>query len=596
MNKSKLKYLEEASTKPVNTSLKVALYHRVSSQKQANELTIKRQQSVTKSVLDRLHVAHPGTKLVAEYNDEAYNFEAIELHRSFWSDLIPKITKRQINTIIVSGDDRIFRGSSAEVRGKITDLFRKYSVRLITSSGENQYSLKTTSGRIVDSVMQEIGAVAKLETVKTLHSGRRRRLLEDNEYRLQVVPFGLRMEVKTSGRRKTYIYTSEASEAAAIRDVFKLYLGQPNTEILAASQAPLGAGTIAQRLNAAGVSREAWIKLQPEGLTYRHDWDKQMVLRILANPIYKGELTVIFKPTENVSGYDDVVSHKTIPIPAIVPKNLFDQAQIRYEQIKHKLVDDREDRVSINWLQGLVPCRECGTPLVGIMASNKIRYYKCPNATARAPHGMYRADDLESRIAKPLMAKIDANLNIRTLKGAINKLTNGESSNQAARRRCEAELADNQSKLDRLNKGYLEGDFSGKEFKSLKAGLVKQQACLQKNLELLSDKAPTTFDASELRALFAKLTNHPDRCRLLRIGYKRYIKGVAIKPKMLKSNLADYEIPELHELYRQGYVVLKDIRNAFGWTAKKVHAEFGKNGRKKPIDWQIKILWHTYHG
>ena len=592
MNKSKQKYLEQTSTKPVKTLPKVALYHRVSSQKQANELTIKRQQSVTKEVLSRLHVNHPGAKLIAEYNDEAYNFEEIELHRSFWSDLIPKVKKREINTVIISSDDRIFRGASAEVRGKITDLFRKYNVRLITSSGENTYSLKTTSGRIVDSVMQEIGAVAKLETVKTLHSGRRRRLLEDNEFRLQVVPYGLTMEIQTVGKRKTYIYAPDPSEAVIVRDIFRLYLGQKKTEVLTASEAPLGAGAIADRLNASGVSRDAWIARQPDGLTYRSDWDKQMVLRMLTNPIYKGELTVIFKPTDKVSGYDDVVSHKTIPIPAIIADKVYKQTQTRYQQIRHKLVANREERVPLNWLQGLIPCQTCRKPLIGFMATNKIRYYKCPNSTAKDPHGMYRAEDLESRIEGPLVEKVQANLNIRTLKRSMSNLQKSPSPTQASQARLETELKDLDKKLKRLTEGYLDGAFSAKEFKSLKAGLNTKITDTKTNLDLLSQDAPATYDAKELKALFSDLLSRPDRCRLLRLGFQRYVSRAELKPKSLRSDITTYDPKTLQQLYTDGYLVLKDIREAFGWSSKKAIAHLGKNGRKKPIDWQLKIAWY----
>lgn len=270
MNHRKQQYIDQATSSKtqVKATPKVALYHRVSSKKQADEQTIKRQQAVTKELYQRKLGASRGKKLIGSFEDEAYNFENWEPHRAFWSDIIPLIESGEVNTIVAANPDRIFRGASSALKGQISDLFYKHKVRLLTTNSDFTYDRSNTSGMIVDSLTQTLGAKEKMESVSRMHSGRRRRLEEDAEFRIPVCPYGLRMEAKKGKGRTSYVYTICEEEAVVVRDVFALYSGK-KTELLPAQSKPIGATRIAELLNTADISRQNWIESLSEGMQKR---------------------------------------------------------------------------------------------------------------------------------------------------------------------------------------------------------------------------------------------------------------------------------------------------------------------------------------
>ena len=158
---------------------RVALFGRVSSDKQAREATIERQQSLTRELFQRHYKDKPRAK-IGEFWDESYNLEAKDESRQFWK-MLRKVESGEINTIVVASEDRIFRGESAALRGEITDLLRHNGVRLITSNSDTLYSRSQTTDRLVTSIKQELGSINKLEAVRTLQHGRRRKLKEQSK-------------------------------------------------------------------------------------------------------------------------------------------------------------------------------------------------------------------------------------------------------------------------------------------------------------------------------------------------------------------------------------------------------------------------------
>jgi predicted site-specific integrase-resolvase len=597
-NLRKAKYLEtRASTKPVEATPLVVIYHRVSSKKQKDEMTIDRQRSVTQAIFER---QFSDGLLIATVEDEAYNFEAFEAERGFWAQLVPLVAAGECNTILVSGDDRIFRGASSELRGRVTDLFRRHGIRLVTPGGTTHYDPKQTSTRLVTSITQELGAIAKLETVKTMYSGRRRRLVEDNEWRLSVYPFGYRLQV-VSGRRKSYAYEIVEDEARIIRDIYRLYTGQGGTEVLPAASGKLGSTKIAALLNQHGLTRAGWRASVPKGIQDQtnDEWDTQAVLRVLGNETYTGKLTVVFQPTEKVPGFGDEAAVKRLAVPAIVPVELFEAAAAVREQRRYHLLDDRESRLDANWLHGLIACPACGTRMIGVLASNKMRYYKCPESTASDSHGMLRADDAEGMLTVEVGRVLESQLDVRRLSRAWDRsageLAGSAEQEERQKQQLERMLADLNAQLKKLTESFIKGVIEESMYIELKDDLGKKIAEARLGL---SNLAATSSESREgggtlitaQRAYQAAMNDTEARSRILKIFCRHAVDEIRVE-KLESLDLAAMTLDDLKSAYQAGRITAKAVRDHLGWRPKKLITAWGKSGRKSAVDYRLVVSW-----
>ena len=568
----------------------VAIYCRVSSDKQAKELTIDRQISLTNQIYKRFFGSDPKAQLVDEFQDQAFNLEAKDESREFWK-LAALIRAGKINTLIISSDDRVFRGESAKLRGEITDLFRHHRIRLITSNSDTTYSRAETTSRLVSSITQELGSINKLETVKMLQGGRRRKLEEQEKWFLSVCPFGFRCERKVENYQKSYIYTAVESEAEAVRDIFRLYVGEQPKNLVIPKQLAgakrYGATLIADILNHNKVDRTAWIISVPAGIATL-GFDKQKVLRIIRNETYTGVLTVTFSPTTKVAGMEDLTTSKTIPVPAIVPRALFDRAQIIAHKVRARLLDDRTPRTDTNWLHGLIECPKCKERLIGRVANQGTRYYGCVNH-----HGIYRADDLEQPMERELLSLFTKEVSFTKLLKAIETAQKNNSQAKNAQSQLalkEKQFGDMRKKLEKITMGWADGAVDDATYKSLSKKLKAEQASLEMDLSDLRQqvaqqgpKQNTVESVKQLRQLIQKVTEGPRRLRLLKLISGEIIDVVRLKD-LPTISISKMTVEEIRALYKQGRILPKDLREA-NWSNRRIYSQLGKltTERRTPL-------------
>jgi len=285
--------------------LAVVCYARVSSDKQAKEETIFRQHSINRVTLERFlrDNADKNPQHIGDFSDEGYNFETEDERTSFWRNIIPLVKDGRISHIITTNIDRIFRGESAELKGKVEDIFRRNNITILSDNSITVFSPDDTQGRLTTSIMTELGTISKLELVKVMHSGRRRRLAEEGEWFLSIAPYGYRIERLTDGRRKKYKYHIVEEEAEVVRSIFDMYTSPRER---------LGANRIANEVNRLYPdSRKRFAERNPN-FEINEKWDRQAVLRLLRATIYVGELDVTFGPSRKVSGFSSTVTSKTI--------------------------------------------------------------------------------------------------------------------------------------------------------------------------------------------------------------------------------------------------------------------------------------------
>jgi hypothetical protein len=557
-------------------------------------MTIDRQVGVVTELYERHYGNNPKVQLVGLFKDEGYNLETIDETKNFWR-LIKMIQEGTVNVIIAASEDRIFRGESAALRGLITDVFRHNRVKLITSGGVLAYDPTETSSRVASSVTQELGAIAKLESMKTMHDGRRRKA-EKGDWYLNVTPYGLRCKRYLEGRIKKYNYIIDEEEAQFVRDVFRLYAGlKPQVLPAPATGGRIGATKIARILDEYGVSRESYVLSMPSGVATL-GWDRQKVLRMLTNETYTGRLIINFNPTKKVSGFDRVRTVKTIEVPAIVDDALFAKVQEVYQKKREDLLDDWQPRTETNWLHGLVRCPVCGKRLFGRVAANvgADRYYGCGGS-----HGkLYRCDDVEREVESYLKSMILNESNFNKLMELANKRLSSASDRSRLEKsilRKATEKSELESKLDLLLDKLISGVITDSQFNRFKEKLETdlkkagdEITQLETSMRALAVAKDSIESYVEIRDALSTAMQNPERKeKILRLAANSLIKEVRLSDH--KIEIDGLTNDEIKKLFHAGYFTLKDLREHFGWCAKKIYSIFGQNHRRSRIDYKVHV-------
>ncbi len=614
LKKSRLKELKEpvyeggAGKTPL-----VAIYARVSTNKQAKEDTIERQLAVTKERYERLFGTHESARLVDVFKDEGYNLEAKDSDREFWK-LIELVKAKQVNTIIVAASDRIFRGESAELRGEITDVFRHLSVRLISQSEDVVYRVTDTSGRIASAVIQELGAIAKLENSRMLQSGRIQKLVNQDQWRLTNVPFGYRFE-KTGKKENPWRYFVVEKEAQVVSDIFRLYCGAgAQTLSNVYGNRPLSVYDIADQLNSAGVDRSPWVAVTPSAKP--GPWNRYHVLAILRNEIYAGRLIVSFKPQAR---YNISLTTKVIEVPRIVDEELFEKARVRYQDYHDRITSKRRPRDHKRWLHGLLQCSECKGRMVTRGHGRTHPVYVC---SEQPSHRTFRVEDVE-RLAAREISTLSANDSL--IDAVIARLKNGDAAEAEAQ---QASLAAEAAR-DSLEK---KRDLLTKVTEKWAAGLLADDTYLRvrdKNLSVISDleeqlaKADAVATGARLRskpadashltiamiraALTAALGDEGDsgdrgeRHRSLREALQLVATHAVIVPDgsgkegASGQDLIKLSDIEIRERLADGRLTRRGVAEALGislTTAKRRWpGKFGMRAKARAVDFRVEIVY-----
>lgn len=576
-----------------NRSIRIATYARVSSDKQAKEETVVRQQYVNASTLKRLmrDLEDYEPSHVGDYSDEGYNFESIDEDTQFWGQVIPQIKKGSISHLIVPAWDRIFRGKSSELNGKIEDILRANKITLVADNGSTYFSSDDTQARLTTSLMTNLGVIQKLELVKVMHSGRRRKLEEEGEWFLSIAPYGYRIDRDFDGRKKKYTYTVVEEEASVVKEIFFLYTSQTQK---------LGSNRIAEIINKKYPQSRKYFAERNNNFRIKSEWDRQAIVRLLRTRMYIGELDVTFDPTPLVSGFSDVATNKTIFVDPIVPRKLFESAQNKIEAIREKLIDDRQPRRTENWLHGLIQCPLCDEKYVGRL--QKFRWYGCPNL-----HGsIVRADDIEARVKEILDEFIFDTVRF----GKLAEQASGNSgifkevdrlSKEEAKQ--DKELKNLEGQLDALTLKNLKGIIDDEQYVRARNIINNEKAsCLEvlkvtrfkmKNLSQQQEVNPKAQYQKILPLIVEKVLSPTDyRAILEGLHASVYMENIKVS---IDINSAPKEV--VNRLYKEGHLVLKDFINV-GWSTTKIYNRYGKTGRKVPIDWRpiVKLPWVELRG
>jgi site-specific DNA recombinase len=454
------------------TSIRAAIYARVSSEQQATDSTINSQIAALEARL-----AQDGLPLMPDerFCDEGYS--GATLVRPALERLRDAVAAGHLDRIYVHSPDRLARRYAYQVL--LIDEFRRAGVEVVFLNRSIGLSPED------DLLLQVQGMVAEYERAKILERSRRGKRHAAHQGEVSVLsgaPYGYRYIGKHRGGGVAR-YEVQEDEAAIVRQIFH-WIGRERVSI----------GEVCRRLRARGCPTRSG-KLA---------WDRSSVWGILKNPAYAGTaafgktrvgpLPTRLRPVRGGAeqprrayGVYDVAPQAWIgvPVPPLVDVAL---AEAVGEQLTENRQRSRQSARGQRYLlQGLVVCRQCGYAYYGkavSLASAKGRrrqyaYYRCCGSDAYRFGGerlcanqQVRTDRLDEAVWREVERVLEDPSWIaaeyeRRLVQARDPAT-GELAG------LEGQIAKLHRSLDRLIDGYAEGLIDKAEFEPRAAGLRQQ--------------------------------------------------------------------------------------------------------------------------
>ena len=378
-----------------NNAVRVAIYARVSSERQAEkELSIPAQlKALKKYALNR------GWDVVAEYVDEAES--ARSANRPAFKDMIAaaKNKVKPFDCILVWKLSRFARNREDSVIYK--SLLKRRKISVVSM---NERVDESPAGSLLEGIIEVIdefySANLAQDTIRGMKENAARGFRNGG-----TPPFGYSCSVESHGSVTKSKLTPDEREAPIVRRAFDLAAhGQ-------------GAREIASSLNA-------------EGLKTRHSkhFSATTINHMLRNEAYVG--TIVWNRYSKVSGArqrksdDEIVRVPDCHTP-LVDKDVFEVVQALLTSRRPSVTHSR--RVYSRYLlSGLAHCAQCGSPAIGANGkSGQYLYYRCNGrlmkgaAVCNGP--MINAKKLEAFVVDRVRENILTEENLKALVDLVNE-------------------------------------------------------------------------------------------------------------------------------------------------------------------------------
>ena len=348
----------------------VALYARVSSEKQAQANTIASQVDALK-----LRITTDGLRLLDEHQFIDNGYSGSNIVRPGLEKLRDQVAAGIIDKIYIHSPDRLSRKYAYQMI--LIEEFEKYGVDVIflnfQKSNENPES---------QLLLQMQGMIAEYERSKIMERHRRGKIHAAKRGSinvLSVAPYGYRYIDKHTGQGEAAFEVVD-NEAEIVKKMFYM-IGRDRMTM----------GEVVRLLNENKTPTK-------KGKTC---WDRSTVWYMLKNPAYKGNAAFGRKktgaripsvrprrdsshqPKQYSSRYSvDEADWIYIPVPALVDENLFDAVQEQLEENKKRARAHNKGEIYL--LQGLLVCTCCGRAYCGGKSIKRYAqketvylYYRC---------------------------------------------------------------------------------------------------------------------------------------------------------------------------------------------------------------------------
>jgi site-specific DNA recombinase len=361
----------------MNDVMRVALYARVSSDQQAEEMTIESQ-------LDLLQrrITADGFKLEPELCFVDDGFSGFTMRRPALERLRDLAYGGVIDRLYVHDPDRLARKYAYQV--VLVEEFQEDSVELVFLN-----AVSGAASAEANLLLQMQGMIAEYERAKILERTRRGRRFAARQGKVSALagaPYGYRyVSKRETGDESRYEIAAEASRQ--VQAIFA-WVGVEG----------LSLGEVSRRLAEQGVP-------SPTG---RAGWDRATVRGILHNPAYTGtarfgKTRLSPRKTERRPGRNASISRRcdqvalptslaeqeAIPVPALVSVELFAAVARRLDENRRRYRAQKKGTEFL--LSGLLVCGRCGSACCGrrhrAMGGAEYVYYRCIGADRHRRQG-----------------------------------------------------------------------------------------------------------------------------------------------------------------------------------------------------------------
>jgi site-specific DNA recombinase len=479
--------------------MRVGVYVRVSTQRQAEAQTIEQQ-------LERLlaHAAEQGWTVESEdiFRDDGYS--GATLKRPGLERLRDRAGGRFLDLLLLTAPDRLARHYVHQV----------LLLEEIQASGCRVHFLeRPMSEDPHDQLLLQIrGAVAEYERTLIAERMRRGRLAKLKAGLLLPwtrAPYGYRLDPDRP-RDPAGVRVDEA-EAAAVREMFRWYADEASSLY-----------RLAKKLHQDGV-------LAPRG---HWRWNVATLRGILSNPCYTGQVWAGRVWRRGVSAEarapagSQAKSHHVVPreewipvapIPAIVSQELFDRVEAKLA--RNRQFASRNNTAHPYLVRNLVRCGLCGLSCQGACRKG-YRYYICrgkqpPSQSCRdekCPSRFTPAGTLDELVWTDLCALVTEPAEITR---ALERAHGGHwvpEELQARRDSLRRGIASLDQQLERLTDAYLGGVVGLEEYRRRRTDLEQRREAFGAQLKQLQSEAESQLQLAEL------VTSAEALCERIRAG------------------------------------------------------------------------------
>jgi site-specific DNA recombinase len=346
----------------------VAIYARVSSERQKEQETIASQTAVLREYAARQQWTVPDDW---RFLDEGYS--GASLVRPALDQLRDRVAEGQIDTVLALSPDRLSRKYAYQIL--LTEEFHRQGAEVVFVKSP---PATTPEEQLLAQVQGMIAEYERAQIIERTRRGKRHRARQGSVNVLSGAPYGYRY-VKKSDCGNAFYEVIE-TEAAVVRNVYAMCTEQN-----------LSIGAITRALNEESIPTRSGDSR----------WERSVVWAMLRNPAYVGRACFgkterkarqrTTRPLRQRGGYSSRCSANQerpreewieISVPALITETTFELARERLESNK-KFSQRRTIEPSL--LQGILVCQSCGYGLYRSSTrttKRKLYYYRCIGSDA----------------------------------------------------------------------------------------------------------------------------------------------------------------------------------------------------------------------
>ena len=477
---------------------KVALYARVSSQRQADENTIASQLAAIRQRIadDNLHLG-----MNDEFIDNGYS--GAELIRPALEQLRDRVATSTIDRLYVLSPDRLSRKMAHQAI--LLEEFRKYECEVVflNQSGANDTPEENL-------LLQMQGMISEYEREKILERtrrGRKHSAMQGNVSVFSGAPYGYRYICKSQSDGAAR-WEVDAIQSEHVKLIFQ-WVGNDGCSL----------AEVVRRLAQRSINT----------VNGKAKWDTATIRGILINPAYHGHAVygkkrlIPRKPGKRPKRGDPAVPRNAkvtaatvsseqiiISVPAIVEQALFEKARKRMDENRKR---QRERQSGGSYLlSGLVQCGVCGSAYCSRRSGgSKYFYYRCIGADKYRRQGeaicdntSVKGNELEflvwSEVCKLLQDPARLRLELERRRSEPRATSNQVESLEKA-------VSELRKRLDLLIDGYATGLILRDEFEKRVGPLRERHDREVSALESLLGSDSSELDIDSASDALAKLSN-----------------------------------------------------------------------------------------